>query len=141
MRFREKVAVPDGDGCWIWQASIGRDGYGRFYPGGGAPSGVMVKAHRFSYELHVGPIPHDLDMDHLCRNRACVNPSHLEPVTRRENLLRGDTFPARNIAKTHCPKGHPYDQGNTYVTKQGHRHCRTCHRDRERARWHAGARR
>mgnify|MGYP001608583411 CR=1 FL=1 len=80
-RFWAKVLV--GDGCWDWQASKTPGGYGSF-----RAADRTVCAHRFSYELLVGPIPEGLDLDHLCRNKGCVNPEHLEPVTRRENMLR-----------------------------------------------------
>ena len=80
-----------------------------------------------------GPIPEGLDLDHLCRNRWCVNPEHVEPVTRRENLIRGQTTIAQNVSKTHCPAGHAYDETNTYYYR-GMRQCRIC-RDLHRARW------
>jgi hypothetical protein len=80
-------------------------------------------AHRLSYEHHVGPIPDGLQIDHTCRNRKCVNPEHLEPVTNAENTTRQDHAERR---KTHCPKGHPYDEANTYVDPSGARRCRAC---------------
>jgi len=80
-----------------------------------------------------GPIPEGLDLDHLCRNRWCVNPEHVEPVTRRENLIRGQTTIAQNVSKTHCPAGHAYDETNTYYYR-GMRQCRIC-RDLHRTRW------
>jgi hypothetical protein len=86
-----KVAVAS-DGCWNWTGALSRNGYGRFGP----QAGLTVGAHRFAYELLVGPIPEGLDLDHLCRNRRCVNPAHLEPVGRSENLARGAT--ARGLA-------------------------------------------
>lgn len=83
--FWRKVAIQP-DGCWLWSGSTNGHGYGRL-----ARSGKLHGAHRFAYEHFIGPIPNGLDLDHLCRVRLCVNPSHLEPVTRGENLLRGDT--------------------------------------------------
>ncbi len=87
-------------------------------------------AHRFAYELTVGPIPKGLTIDHVrergCILELCCNPAHLEPVTLQENLLRGGTFQAANAAKTHCPRGHPYAGGNLYVRPDGSRRCRTC---------------
>lgn len=138
-RFSEKVSIAS-TGCWEWTAGLGTDGYGRFYPGEGAPPGTKVMAHRFSYQLFVGEIPEGLDIDHLCRNHSCVNPDHLEPVTRRENLRRGVGFIAENFRKSHCPAGHPYDDENTWTDKGGGRHCRTCHRDRERERYRRSVR-
>lgn len=112
--------------CWIWTARIARDGYGRFGIGG-----RLKIAHRVAYELEVGPIPEGLILDHLCRVRPCVRPSHLEPVTNRENVLRG----IKGILTTHCPAGHPYDEANTYwstnVRGNPSRNCRVCHRERQ----------
>jgi len=107
--------------CWLWTACKDRDGYGIFYY-----NGTNYRAHRMAYELIVGPIPEGLTIDHLCRVRACVNPDHLEPVTQRENVLRGDTVPAKNAKKTHCKQGHPYSGYNLYIRTNGYRSCRTC---------------
>lgn len=121
-----------GDGCWEWTAATFR-GYGQM----GGIGRSTLKAHRVVYEQFRGPIPAGLDLDHLCRNRACVRPSHLEPVTRRENLLRGETFLARNVAKVACLHGHPFDQRNTGRTHNGtRRYCRTCLRNRAQIRRH-----
>ncbi len=103
----------------------------------GGSDGKMLYAHRVSYELFVDAIPDGLTLDHLCRVRHCVNPSHLEPVTMRENLMRGDTAAAKNAAKESCPQGHPYSGDNLRITPKGYRVCRTCTRDamrRHRAR-------
>lgn len=84
-------------------------------------------AHRVAYREAYGEIPDGLELDHLCRNRRCVNPEHLEAVTHHVNLLRGNTIPARNARKTHCPNGHAYDETNTYVSAaRGYRQCRAC---------------
>lgn len=100
----------------------GKDrGYGQFWDGT-----KTVRAHRFSYELARGKIPEGLDLDHLCRNRACVRPDHLEPVTDKENVHRS---PIHFATRTHCPKGHPYSEENTYVSPQG-RTCKKCQRER-----------
>lgn len=115
--LRGKFTVDDG--CWEWTASRFRNGYGQ---------GNRTVAHRVVYELLVGPVPEGLDLDHLCRNRGCVNPGHLEPVTRRENLRRGETLPAANAIKTHCNTGHEFSEENTYVDALGKRHCRACRR-------------
>ena len=94
--------------------------------------GTRRLAHRFAWELLHGSVPEGLVLDHLCRNRACVNPYHLEPVAQRENLLRGDTLQAVNAAKRTCPQGHVYAGGNLRVTPTGRRVCRTCHRAHQR---------
>jgi hypothetical protein len=86
--------------------------------------------HRVAYEALVGPIPQGLCIDHLCRNRACVNPDHLEPVTNRVNILRGETIMAANAAKTHCVRGHEYTPENTLINaKTGTRRCAACNRE------------
>lgn len=112
--------------CLVWTASR-RYGYGVF-----RWDNRSALAHRVAYEAMVGPVPAGLQLDHLCRTRTCVNWNHLEPVTCRENLLRGATVNARNTAKTCCPQGHPYDETNTYVWR-GQRQCRECSRLRSRA--------
>lgn len=109
--------------CWIWTGARSSTGYGNVWHGG-----RYRPAHRVAFELLIGPIPDGLHLDHLCRVRACVNPAHLEPVTCKENVRRGE----QGVLKTHCPAGHPYDEANTRIVKGGYRQCRTC--DRERAR-------
>ena len=130
-RFWEKVRIAP-NGCWDWIAAKGTKGYGYFRIGG-----RLRLAHRLAYETLIAPIPAGLESDHLCRNRACVQPDHIEPVTHLENLLRGLTLIAANVAKTHCPQGHPYDEANTYIRSRGGRECRTCHRDSIRRRYQA----
>jgi hypothetical protein len=125
-RFRSKFEISES-GCWIWTASFYSVGYARF-----SIDGRWVIAHRWCYERLRGVVPFDRDLDHLCRERRCVNPWHLEPVTRRENLLRGDTIPARNAAKAACPKGHDCTPENTRLYR-GMRYCRECNRARNRA--------
>jgi hypothetical protein len=110
--------------CIPWEGSLRPDGYGRRCSGGRWRS-----AHRLAYMEQVGPIPDGLQIDHLCRNRACVNVGHMELVTQRENILRGLSPTAFHARKTHCPVGHPYDSENTYVARNGHRECRICRAD------------
>ena len=128
-RFLAKVDT-SGE-CWLWLAATDRAGYGQF-----KIAGRQVKAHRYAYELLVGPIPPGLVIDHLCRVTGCVRPSHLEPVTNRENVRRGDTAgsgePQRS--RTHCPRGHPYSGDNLYE-RGGRRMCLQCRRDRWSSRW------
>lgn len=133
-RFAEKtVLLPNG--CIEWIGGLNGVGYGQFYSGHETPDDTgKAYAHRWSYEHFIGPIPDGLHLDHLCRNRKCVNPTHLEPVTIRENLLRGIGPSAENAKKTHCPQGHQYAGDNLYVQPAtGMRFCRTCARDRARA--------
>ena len=121
---------PELGQCWVWIASLDTTGYGRFWSGT-RPDRRLQPAHRISYELSVGYIPDGMDIDHLCRNRCCVNPSHLEPVTRKENLRRGIRPGRYQTAKTHCPKGHPYEGSNLFMDR-GRRHCMTCKRKYQR---------
>lgn len=109
-RIEQNVVIGEG-GCWLWQRHLTDRGYGLVQIKGRAR-----RAHRVSYEAFVGPIPEGLEIDHLCGVRACVNPSHLQPVTHRTNCLRSTAgFPGVNVRKSHCPQGHPYDESNTYV--------------------------
>lgn len=110
--------------CWIWQLYKDPNGYGRSSKGDSR--GVL--AHRLVYEEQRGAIPAGLDLDHLCRVTSCVNPSHLEAVTHKVNMLRGVNPPAQNALKTHCKRGHPFDAENTHYTPAGKRRCRTCDR-------------
>ncbi|MFE7237248.1 HNH endonuclease signature motif containing protein [Streptomyces sp. NPDC057580] len=125
--------------CWPWSAGIHRSGYGIF-----SVHSKQVYAHRYSFELHNGPIPQGLVLDHVCHgwdrscisgirclHRRCVNPQHLEAVPFAENVYRGNTLAAENAAKTHCPVGHPYDVANTYITPEGWRVCRECSRKKD----------
>ncbi|WP_159795743.1 HNH endonuclease signature motif containing protein [Puerhibacterium puerhi] len=112
-RFWKKVE-PTGF-CWNWAAGRDRDGYGRF-----GLNRVSVLAHRVAYEALVGPIPAGHHLDHLCRNKTCVNPDHLEPVTAAENMRR------RNAILTHCKNGHALEGSNLKVDRRGHRYCRAC---------------
>lgn len=121
-RFWNKIAKTDS--CWIWEAAISGIGYGTFWSGT-----AYVKAHRFSYELVNGPIPEGLYLDHLCKCKLCVNPAHLEAVTFRENLMRGDSPPAINNRKDLCHLGHPLSGDNVSVRSNG-RMCLICERAR-----------
>lgn len=127
-RISAAVAI-DENGCWIWQRYLNpTSGYGLI-----SVRSRRLYAHRVSWEAFTGEkIPAGFQVDHLCRVRSCVNPEHLEPVTSRTNLLRGNTVTARAAAATHCPQGHPYDSENTYVAPNGNRQCRICRRERRR---------
>jgi hypothetical protein len=139
-RFWEKVIEsaepsPAGrTGCWLWTSAVSGSGYGAFGMGGRA--GQMYVAHKIAYEWVVGVVPDGLELDHLCRDTRCVNPAHLEPVTHRENLLRGEGWSARHARKTHCPAGHVLAGENLsrHELQHGQRKCLTCHATRERTR-------
>lgn len=132
-RFAEKYAVDPKTGCWNWTACKVR-GYGMIgvTPHNGGKQ-RPIGAHRVAYELLVGPIPEGLSIDHLCRNRCCVNPAHMEPVTPVENVMRGIGFGAENAVKTHCACGLLLSGENLMVRRNGWRVCRACHSARERA--------
>ncbi len=124
-RFEDKILHEPNSGCWLWTGALNQDGYAMFWH-----EGQARRAHRIAYEIHVGPIPDGLQLDHLCRVRCCVNPDHVEPVSCRENIRRGETG-IHEREKTHCPQGHPYDERNTYRYRNK-RYCRTCMKQRKR---------
>jgi hypothetical protein len=129
----DRIEYDPNGGCWLWSGSLYKDGYGRVtLPG----SPRHIRAHRAVYEAHHGPIQAGLVLDHLCRVRCCVNPAHLEPVTVRENTLRGVGPASRRAKVTHCPAGHPYSDGNVYAPRANGtgRACRICTRHRQAAR-------
>lgn len=115
--------APELGRCWVWTASRQKAGHGRWRTSHSAPS---ISAARFSWELANGPIPDGLEPDHLCRFTPCVRPDHLEPVTHRENMLRGQTIVALNASKTQCVHGHPFNEQNTRINTRGDRACKAC---------------
>lgn len=129
-RFWAKVDKAGPGGCWLWTAAIDTHGYGAF-----RLEGRTVKAHRLAVELERGPIPDGLVIDHLCRVRHCVNPGHLEPVTNRENILRGVSPPASNARRDTCDQGHELEVS----AWTGKRACPECVKARRRA-WRAANR-
>lgn len=125
----EKYALPEPNtGCWLWMAYVGRDGYGYMRIGNAKVGRRGMAAHRFSYQVHKGDIPDGLVIDHLCRVRSCCNPDHLEAVTIRENIFRGENICARKAKQTHCKNGHAFTPENTYTTLKGCRVCLACRR-------------
>lgn len=127
-RVMNRVKVAD-NGCWEWTGPPRRDGYAEL-----DVNCVRWLLHRYVYTQLKGPIPEGLVIDHLCRNRKCCNPEHLEAVPQRVNVIRGNLALAAKIKaakRTHCPQGHPYDEENTYKDAYG-RHCRICGREANR---------
>ena len=115
--FWPRVERRGPDECWPWTGGVNSNGYGRV-----TIAARAQQAHRVAYESLVGSIPSGLELDHLCRNRLCCNPSHLEPVTHRENMLRSTAL------ITHCPQGHAYVFAASIHSRHG-RFCRACQRD------------
>ncbi len=130
-RIMSRIVKDDVAGCWVWVGGRNSHGYGYI-----AIDGRMRGVHRVMWELHCGAVPAGLQLDHLCRNRVCCNPGHLEPVTMVENIRRGNRGTNGNERKTHCPQGHEYSQENTHHAI-GSRMCRECMRVRSRRAYHA----
>ena len=135
-RFWSKVSTdgaipahrPELGPCWGWSDRPNSSGYSLFRLGR-----AQCLAHRLAYRSLRGPIPLEMELDHLCRNRACVNPWHLEPVSHRVNTLRGASLAALRAKVTHCPQGHAYSPENTYTSSRRQRYCKTCRDERQLA--------
>ncbi len=119
-RFLQYAVRVENSECWAWSGFVAPNGYAQLGQRG---------AHRVAYELLVGPIPHGLQIDHLCRNRGCVNPQHMEPVTIKTNVLRGIGITAVHAKQTHCKHGHEFTPENTRYDAKGSRCCRACARE------------
>jgi hypothetical protein len=125
LSFLKQVSI-DENGCWLWQGAPGSTGYGVFYW-----RRKPISAHRVAYTIYKGEIPQGLEIDHLCRVRLCVNPEHLEAVTHQVNILRGETFAAKNARKAYCPHGHAYDAANTLRYRECNRQrCKIAYQNR-----------
>lgn len=125
-RLLSKARTDPTTECWNWTAGKDEFGYGRF-----GFRGRNNRAYRVAYILLVGEVPEGLELDHLCRNRACINPAHLEPVTHRENILRGKNHVAEQSKRTHCREGHPYVLKNWPSGRV--RYCPICRENYRRA--------
>lgn len=116
------------NGCVVWTGAV-KDGYGNI--GAGGQFGRHVRTHQVMYEHFIGPVPEGLELDHLCRNRLCMAPAHLEAVTHQENVLRGEGLAAVNARKTHCDHGHEFTPENTFLSNGRWRGCIACRRRRQ----------
>ena len=127
IRFWSKIEIKNSANCWNWKSTLNNKGYGRYWNGQLSKNGkkVMTYAHRMVYEKIIGKIPEGMTLDHLCRNPKCVNPSHLEPIPMKENILRGIGLTATNARKTICEKGHPLVK-SPYKSHHGGRICPIC---------------
>lgn len=126
----------DTAGCWIWTGSTRKAGYGQIWTSVADGPRRLLSTHRAMYELTRGPIPDGMDLDHLCRVPLCMNPDHLEPVTRAENVLRGEGPTAQNARRTHCNEGHELVLVNPTTGQRG---CPPCIATRMRAKREAAA--
>lgn len=136
-RLFDRIAFEPNTGCWLWNGTMQpvhgkRHGYGTIYGG----NYTLKLAHRVVFEaMHGRSIKHGLEIDHLCRVHLCVNPDHLEEVTRKENQRRGFGCCGIHAKKTHCSKGHIFQGDNLKISKRGHRVCIACRSEMERNRW------
>lgn len=128
-RIESKISPEPNSGCWLWTAGTDARGYARIQTGN-----KPKRAHRVVYEMLVGPIPSGLVLDHLCRVHGCVNPEHLEPVTQKTNIFRGEGIAAKHILKTHCDFGHEFTPENTYQHAKGWRYCKACRKETDHKR-------
>jgi len=126
-RFKDRIDKTDS--CWLWTRPLNGHGYAQL-----KYQGVWYRAHTYVYEALVGVISDGLQLDHLCRVRHCVNPEHLEPVTSRENTLRGEGITAKLARRDSCNHGHKFTSENVYVGTDGYRRCRTCRSNQRRNR-------
>ena len=124
MMLRLLSKIKYSQDCWEWTGYKLPGGYGQVFIGGNRKR--MRLAHRVSYIVFRGPIPEGFEIDHLCLNKSCVNPDHLEAVTSQVNSLRGNTVARRQSSKTHCIRGHEFSLFNTRFTKKGNRQCHAC---------------
>lgn len=137
-RVKRNIKI-DVKGCWVWQRTISKNGYGGAWLKTGYRQGINTSAHRVSYLAFKGEIPARYQIDHLCKVRSCVNPEHLEAVTPRENVMRSDAKFKEQMRRTHCPQGHEYTVENTYYrpSRAGGvcRNCKQCFYERNKARY------
>jgi hypothetical protein len=138
-RIKNSVVISPSE-CWEWTKHLTPTGYAQISIGSRPDNSRQnINAHRVSYRVFVGPIKDGMQIDHLCRNRACVNPGHLEQVTCKENIHRSNAVYKRLMAKTHCPQGHEYSEQNTYFSPTPHggvsRSCKTCCKARTKQRY------
>jgi HNH endonuclease len=124
--FRRRQVDP-ATGCWNYTGSTFKFGYGKV-----KSQGKNHTAHTIAYKRLRGPVPEGMELDHVCRNPRCFNPDHLEPVTHRENMMRGNTVTGANAAKTHCHRGHELSGKNLFIRRDGRRRCRTCESETQR---------
>lgn len=130
-RFFSKVDKSAPNGCWLWTGGVNNT-YGVFYHTNNNGEYYGNTAHRYSYEYHIGKIPDGMVVARCHHNLLCVNPEHLVPLTRKQAALQGTGIIAVNARKTHCPRGHAYDEANTHIMPDGSRWCRACNRERKR---------
>ena len=137
-RLREVADRCGPEACWPWPGSTeGTTGYGRTPESRGHHKARVFQTHAEAWRRLRGPIPDGLVIDHLCRNRACMNPAHMEPVTLAENVMRGEGICARRAQATHCARGHAYSPENTKLSAEGHRRCIKCRNAGSLRRYHA----